>query len=224
MSDYCVYCHVFPNGKLYVGITCQKLERRWRHGKGYEQNIRMTNAIQKYGWENIQHLILADNLTIQEAEDIERKLIDEWELLDSHHGYNYAPGGIHPRHTEATKKKIGERSKGRRHTEEFKAWISDKNTGAGNYMYGRHHSEDTKQKISEAKKGKHTGPNKGRFGGEHPAHKEVEMINLETGEVLMRFKSYREAAAHIHRCPSRISEVTRGIGKSCGGYGWRRAE
>ena len=91
-------------------------------------------------------------------------------------------------------------------------------------MYGKHHSEETKRKISAAKKGKQVSPNKGKFGGDHPSHKEVEMISLETGEVLMRFKSYREAAAHVHRCPSGISEVTRGIGKSCGGYGWRCAK
>ena len=48
-TTYKLYVHVFPNGKRYVGITGQKVNRRWRDGRGYAQNIRMTNAINKYG-------------------------------------------------------------------------------------------------------------------------------------------------------------------------------
>lgn len=53
-NSYCVYCHTFPNGKRYVGISSD-CEKRWRNGKGYETQPKMNRAIQKYGWENIKH-------------------------------------------------------------------------------------------------------------------------------------------------------------------------
>ena len=34
-KKYCVYKHIFPNNKVYIGVTCQKPEYRWRNGKGY---------------------------------------------------------------------------------------------------------------------------------------------------------------------------------------------
>lgn len=222
MEKYKVYCHTFPNGKRYVGITRQKLNRRWRDGRGYEQNIRMTNAIRKYGWGNIAHTVIADGLTEEEAATMEVELIKAWDLMNPDKGYNYAEGGTHPHHSEATKKKIGELSRGRKHSEEFKHWISEKNSGAGNFMYGKHHSAETKRKISEAKRGT-PSPNKGMFGGDHPAHIEVDMVDPATGEVVKHFRSFKEAAVFIGRAPSGISGAVNGKYATCGGFAWKRA-
>ena len=222
MESYKVYCHVFPNGKRYVGITRQKLNRRWRDGQGYKQNIRMTNAIKKYGWENITHEVIAEGLTEKEAADLEVRLIKEWDLMNQERGYNYAEGGTHPHHSDDTKKKIGETSKGRKHSEEFKRWISERNAGSGNFMYGKHHTEETKRKISESKKGS-VSPNRGKFGGDHPSHIEVDMIDAKTGEVVNHFRSFKEAADYIGRSPSGISSAVNGICSTCGGYAWKRA-
>ena len=182
---YIVYIHIFPNGKQYVGITCQKATRRWRNGRGYYQNVRMTRAIQKYGWENIQHIILYEGLTQEEAEAIERSLISCLNLTDETKGYNYAEGGTHPRHSEKTRRKIGDKSKGRHHTDDFKRWISQRNSGAGNYMYGKHHTEETKQKISSSRKGI-ASVNKGKYGGAHPSAKGVIAIDPVTGVEVKR--------------------------------------
>ena len=65
---FCVYKHTCPNGKVYIGITCQKPEQRWRHGKGYKRNALFFRAINKYEWENIKHEILYENLTKEQAE------------------------------------------------------------------------------------------------------------------------------------------------------------
>lgn len=35
MNNYIVYKHIFPNNKIYIGLTRQKPERRWRNGDGY---------------------------------------------------------------------------------------------------------------------------------------------------------------------------------------------
>ena len=33
-ENYTVYMHRFPNGKVYIGITKQTVEERWRNGVG----------------------------------------------------------------------------------------------------------------------------------------------------------------------------------------------
>lgn len=218
-DNYTVYMHIFPNGKRYVGITCQKVERRWRKGNAYAWNKHMSNAIQKYGWDKIRHIIMFQGLSQSEAEVIEIQLIADMQLTDPENGYNYAIGGTHPRHTEETKKKIGAKSLGRIHTEEFKKWISQRNSGANNYMYGKHHSEETKRKISEAKKGT-PGINKGKFGSAHTAAKTVIASN---GEKTLVFGSIVEASAELKVCKSCIQAALHGKQHTAGGYWWRYA-
>lgn len=219
--NYIVYEHVFPNSKKYVGITCQKKNRRWRHGKGYSQNIRMSNAIKKYGWDNIEHNILYSNLTLEEAEEIERQLIKSQDLVNPEKGYNYSTGGIHPRHTEETKKKIGEKSLGRKHSEDFKKWISKINSGSNNYMYGRHHTEETKRKISDTKKANHVeSPNKGKFGAANPNSKRIASIDIHTHEIICIYDSITDASKQINRSSSCLQAALHKHQKTCHGYEW----
>ena len=73
--NYTVYMHICPNDKKYIGITGRNPQYRWNKGKGYLANEYFTNAINKYGWENIKHIILYKNLTKEEAEEKEIELI-----------------------------------------------------------------------------------------------------------------------------------------------------
>lgn len=84
---YCVYIHIFPNGKKYIGITSRKPEHRWgSQGKGYYRQTLIWNAICKYGWNNIQHIIICTNKTDVEAQNIEKYLI---QTLNARHPYGY---------------------------------------------------------------------------------------------------------------------------------------
>lgn len=74
--NYSVYEHVFPDGSMYVGISNDP-QARWANGRGYQTNEKMFSAIIKYGWDNIEHKIVADRLTVLEAEEMERSLIAE---------------------------------------------------------------------------------------------------------------------------------------------------
>ena len=67
---YKVYMHTFPNGKRYIGITMQELKARFDNGNGYKNNP-MKRAIKKYGWDNIKHELLLDDLTKEQAEQKE---------------------------------------------------------------------------------------------------------------------------------------------------------
>ena len=86
MNKYKVYIHIFPNKKVYIGITSQKEKRRWNNGNGYKNNEYMTNAIQKYGWENIEHKILFTDLTKEEAEQKEIELIAFYKSYQKEYG------------------------------------------------------------------------------------------------------------------------------------------
>ena len=58
-DNYKVYVHISPNGKRYYSITCQEVEKRWKNGKGYYKNEYFTKEINKYGWDNIEHIVIA---------------------------------------------------------------------------------------------------------------------------------------------------------------------
>ena len=88
--EYSVYCHTFPNGKRYVGISSD-CENRWRNGKGYETQPKMDRAIQKYGWENIKHDIVLSGLSKEQANELEKYLIAELNTIQN--GYNVTIGG-----------------------------------------------------------------------------------------------------------------------------------
>ena len=69
-NEYLVYVHIFPNGKQYVGMT-KSAEKRWaRKGSNYKYNERMYKDIQKFGWDNIQHLILHSGLSKKRAFEV----------------------------------------------------------------------------------------------------------------------------------------------------------
>lgn len=95
---------------MYVGITGKGATHRW--GKGYRHCVKMNNAIKKYGWNGFDHRVLVDNITKEEAEEIEKNLIEDLMLQDDQYGYNIANGGSAPMMTEETKKKISEANKG----------------------------------------------------------------------------------------------------------------
>lgn len=91
MKTYCIYKHTLPNQKVYIGQTCDT-KRRWR-ACNYVGNCFFYNAIQKYGWENITHEILEDNLTLEEANEKEKYYIALYQSTNSQYGYNLRAGG-----------------------------------------------------------------------------------------------------------------------------------
>ena len=85
-KPYVVYCHTSPSGKKYIGMS-KNVKRRWEaHGENYKTCIKFYNAIKKYGWENITHEILEENLTKEEAEKLEEFYIKELDTINN--GYN----------------------------------------------------------------------------------------------------------------------------------------
>ena len=165
-DKYCVYAHINKiNGKIYIGQTCQSLNRRWRDGEGYKECTYFYNAIQKYGWNNFEHKVLATSLTVDEANDLESKLIRALNTMDAQYGYNLQSGGDNYIVSDMTKQRMkankpdisGEKHPmyGKHHTEEAKKKISELTKGCNNPMYGKHHSEEVKQRLRELHQGSH---------------------------------------------------------------------
>lgn len=94
MNKYCLYKHTNSiNGKVYIGITKQKPNRRWHNGLGYKHNKYFYRAIQKYGWGNFKHEILYENLSFEQANQKEMQLIVEYDSTNRNNGYNIHCGG-----------------------------------------------------------------------------------------------------------------------------------
>ena len=94
-NQFCVYKHISPEGKIYIGISSQKKpEYRWgKDGKGYEKNKSLYEDIQKFGWDNFNHEVIAQNLSEVEAVIIESSLIKATQSNNPFIGYNQNEGG-----------------------------------------------------------------------------------------------------------------------------------
>lgn len=156
---YCVYCHTFPNGKRYVGITSQKPESRWSNGRGYKTQL-VYRAILKYGWDNIKHEILMSGLNETEAKEAEKKFISVWKTDDKRFGYNLTSGGDGNKNWNPSAEWRAKRSKavsgeknpmyGVRLSGELNPMYGVHRYGSQNPMYGKKQAEKTKELISEA--------------------------------------------------------------------------
>ena len=78
-NNYTVYQHVTPDGMYYFGTT-QNVERRWEGNGRLYKTTALQPYIEKYGWDNIQHIVLFENQTKENALSIEDSLIiSGWE-------------------------------------------------------------------------------------------------------------------------------------------------
>ena len=85
---FTVYKHTSKNNKVYIGITSQEPQKRWKNGLGYKNNDYFYRSIQKYGWDNFRHEILFENLTEDEAIKKEAELINLFKSYMYEYGYN----------------------------------------------------------------------------------------------------------------------------------------
>ncbi len=124
MDNNVVYMHRNKiNNKVYIGQTCN-LNKRW-HPSSYIGSSYFYSAIQKYGWDNFEHIIIKDNLTQEEANKLEIEYIKKYKSTNSNFGYNLAEGGKH----------------------------GCVLIGSNNGFYGKHHSEKSLKIMREKKYG-----------------------------------------------------------------------
>ena len=216
---YTVYKHTAPNDKIYIGITNQKPERRWRKGESYNHNLHFMRAIQKYGWENFKHEILFTGLTKEEAEKREVELIAFYHSNNPDFGYNIANGGNSiGKHSEETLRKMR---------------LNRKDvSGSNNPMFGKKHSAESIKKMAEIKTGKHASletrtkmsmARKGvKFSKEHKEKISKalckKVLCVETNKT---YDSVLQASEETNISKTCIASCCRGLYKTAGGFHWK---
>ena len=157
--SWTVYEHITPSGKRYIGITSKENpKQRWRGGSHYKECTAFRGAIDKYGWNDIQHNILFNDLTEKEAKWLENYLICYYRTFVGFKdckGYNMTLGGegvVGWKHTKESKMKMSNVHKGKKHSEEHKRKIGESHKGITTWK-GKHHTDETKKRISESNKG-----------------------------------------------------------------------
>ena len=97
---YSLYIHIVPKeisgydwDKYYVGITKRNVLDRWRNGKGYNTQVLMARAINRYGWENLKHIVVSNTLLKEQAFEFEKSCIGHFNSDDFNYGYNLSSGG-----------------------------------------------------------------------------------------------------------------------------------
>lgn len=96
-KKYIVYAHLNKiNKKIYYGITSKNnpISRWGKDGNGYKSQKYFYRAINKYGWDNFEHIILYEGLNEEKAKTIERALIHtRRECYGFNSCYNISNGG-----------------------------------------------------------------------------------------------------------------------------------
>lgn len=242
MKSYTVYKHTTPSGKVYIGITQQKPTDRWKNGRGYNKGQLFSKAIAKYGWDNIKHEIIFQNLSKEEACEKEIEMIAKYHSNISENGYNVLEGGICSPPSAEARKKSSEVMKAKWQDADFR-----ENTRT--HMKGKKRSEKARENIAVAQKKRFENPLErekisqrqiGKTRTEEAKKKTSETLKkhyedaenikhlieshpgkkikcLETGEI---FSSVRRASIKYSISHYSISLVCKGKRKTAGGYQW----
>lgn len=227
---YVIYEHVSPSGKVYIGQTCQQLNRRWRNGNGYVKNTYFYRAIKKYGWDNFQHNVICRCDTLEEANEIEAELIQKYKSNNPRYGYNISGGGDGAeRVAESTRQLMSQMMKGkfagkdnpnygRKHTPEERKRMSDFQreyfkTHKGN-RFGAVRSEESKQKQSKSRKNSAKAQEAIKRLNQSKAKK---VLCVETGVV---YDSTHDAARKTGFAQGDIAATCRGKYSQSYGYHW----
>ena len=160
IKTYTVYIHENGvNGKVYIGITCQKPENRWRNGRGYlngyARKTPFANAILKYGWEKFLHHIVISGISQERANQIEQNLIRIFNATDRSKGYNLSQGGggvMGFTFSTAERKARSERMKGAKFSDETRQKMSGAKNGCVPWNRGKHTGFTEKQTAARRKR------------------------------------------------------------------------
>lgn len=208
-KKFLVYMHRLKlDGRVYIGQTCMSLKQRsGSNGCRYKNCTKFYNAIQKYGWNNFEHIVLYQNLTLDEANRKEKELIEKYNSINN--GFNLVAGGRNHTWSEEDKKKMRQRNLGNKNpnwgkprSEETKRKIGQANRIS---QLGKFHTEETKQKMSQSNK------------------KYQPIICVETGK---KYDYMIDAALDVSnkKQSGHIKEVCEGKRKTAFGYHWKYFE
>lgn len=199
---YTIYLHKnIINNKVYIGQTCQSPKDRWKNGAGYASCKYFYAAIQKYGWENFEHIILEQGEFTQKAANIiEQYYIKKYDSTNPKKGYNITKGGNNTVSPNANKAAVDWMKThpefGLERAKDMLKWQKE------------HPSEMLEIRRNNVKKA--------------TAARKKKVKCIETGII------YESASAAAREVPkttqSKICMVCQGKRKTCGGFHWKYEE
>lgn len=207
---YVVYKHENKiNHKVYIGQT-NDISRRWSYnGIMYKTCPRFYSAIQHYGWDSFDHVILYNNLSQQEANYYEQLMIKEYDSVDPDKGYNILSGG-------QGLSDYWTREENRKRQSDNKKRYYEEHPEKKNFFveWDLNHPEQ---------KEKHKILMKEKYGkGINPLCKinEARKTAIKCVETEKIFESLMAASRYYNLPPGNISKCLHGQRKTCGGYHW----
>ncbi len=163
-----IYCyHCIPTGKKYIGQTINENDRKSSHicKSKTDCDFLFYRAVRKYGWENFIYGVI-DIFEENLLNEKEVYFIKKYDTFNN--GYNTTLGGGGSRgriKTEEERKKLSEKLKGKKKTEEHKLKISKAHLLLN--KKGIVLSESHKKNMKLAIRGKRFGKNNNFFGKTH---------------------------------------------------------
>lgn len=160
------------NQKIYIGQTNYPARRWSQHkhaAKTNSQELIVTRAMSKYGFNNFIFEVIATCRTQDDANYAEEIIIKQYDSRNLNKGYNIKPGGDTSSPSDETRKKISEgrkrffkdnfgSNKGVPLTEEHRKNISKASFGKPGTNKGKKFSDEWRQKIAIANTGKTPTP------------------------------------------------------------------
>lgn len=170
-----------------------------------------SGAIDKYGWDNIDHVVLCSVSSKENADFLERWFIKKYDTTSSDRGYNCSKGGAGPL--------------GVTWSEEHKKEHSRKISGAGNGMYGRHHTEESRKRMSEKLSGRKLTPEMREFRTdillEANKRRQIPIRQLDLdGNLIATYPGMGEMTRITGYNHSSVWKVCRGQSNQAYGYLW----
>lgn len=222
-KNWTLYKHTFPSGKVYIGITSRNPYKRWAYGHGYKNCILFHRAIIKYGWDNIRHEVLFDNLSEEDAKRLEIELIKIYKAQGI--SYNITNGGDGcPGHTwkwsEERRKKFRPRNMRGANNPNYG---NHKLAGRNHPLYGKTHTEEAREKIRQAATGRTHKMSEEQKATLIKVHSKP-IIQLDfDNNIIAKFDSAANAARFYGKGTSTASHITaccRGKRNKCLNYKW----
>ena len=225
-KHWTVYMYTFPNGKRYIGATSKTLaQRQGNEFKLYKPCKKLWEAIQEFGFQNIQQDILFecdDDKSL--AAEKEMFYISLYNTTNPELGYNSSRGGegiVDSRHysepyaqaVSERMRKVGSATKGHQRSEQT---ISRWRESYTPHNKGKSLSDETKSRISASVKQAYEGGN-ARRNLSQSKMKKVVATNTKTNEQIV-FNSCSEAAAYFNVSPSVFSNWMHGKTKPSVAY------
>lgn len=216
--SYTVYQHINKqNGKRYIGITSRPVEARWgTNGANYSSSPHFWSAIQKYGWDMFDHIVVATGLTKTAACQMEKDLIAKYDTQIT--GYNMTSGGEDGLMSDEAKAKLSQsmmhnkNGAGHKCSEEKRAKIR-----ASQPSLGKHLSEEHRAKLSAAAKVRISPPRSEETKKKiSDSHTKKAVMDLDTGEI---FESVQACAKQTGIDASVICRVCKHPDKCHSAYG-----